>query len=79
MIDQLIPNVKLLKEGEQQIIKMVIDNKVSSLKDHYDITFHKTFAKVQVPENNEKRKDLDKLCRIEIDIKMVVDGIFDMM
>ena len=25
VIDQSIPNVKLLKEGEEQIIKMVID------------------------------------------------------
>ena len=54
MIDQLIPNVKLLEDGEEQIIKMVIDNKVSSLKDHYDITFHKTLAKVQLAKSDEK-------------------------
>ena len=54
MIDQLIPNVKLLKEGEQQIIKMVIDNEVRALKEHYDITLHKILAKVRVPKNDEK-------------------------
>ena len=58
---------------------MVIANEASALKEHYDITFHKTLAKVQVPENDEKWRDFDKLCRIEIDIKMVFDGIFDMM
>jgi len=30
------------------------DNEVSALKEHYDITLHKTLAKVQVPENDEK-------------------------
>jgi len=54
------------------------DNEVSALKEHYDITLHKTLAKVQVPENDEKWRDLDKLCRIGINIKMTVDGIFDM-
>ena len=29
------------------------DNEVSALKEHYDITLHKTLAKVQVPENEE--------------------------
>ena len=57
---------------------MVIDNEVSALKEHYDITFHKTLAKVLVHEKNEKWRDLDKFCRIRIDIKIVVDGIFDM-
>ena len=41
MIDQLISNVKLLEEEEQQIIKMVIANEVSALKEYYDITFIK--------------------------------------
>ena len=58
---------------------MVIDNEVSALKDHYDITFHKTLTKVQVPENDEKWRYLDKLCRIRIEIKTIIDGIFDMM
>ena len=57
---------------------MVIDNEVSALKEHYDVTFHKTFAKVQVPEKYERWRDLDKLCRIGIDIKMIVDRIIDM-
>ena len=43
------------------------DNEVSALKEHYDITLHKTLAKVQVPENDEEWRDLDKLCRIGID------------
>ena len=30
------------------------DNEVSVLKEHYNITFHNTLAKVQVPENDEK-------------------------
>ena len=55
------------------------DNKVSVLKEHYNITFHNTLAKVQVPENDEKWRNLDKLCRIGIDIKMTVYGIVDMM
>ena len=54
MIDQFIPNVRLLEEREEQIIKMVIDNEVSALKENYDITFHKTLAKVQVRKNDEK-------------------------
>ena len=54
MIDQSISNVKLLEKGEEQIIKLVSDSEVSALKEHYDITFHKTLAKVQVPEKNEK-------------------------
>ena len=53
VIDQSISNVKLLDEGEEKIIKMVIDNEVSALKEHYDITLHKTLVKVQVPEHDE--------------------------
>ena len=58
---------------------MVIDNEVSALKEHYDITSHKTLEKVQLHKNDEKWKDLDKLCHIGIDINMVIDVIFDMM
>ena len=54
MIEQSISNVKLLEKGEKHIIKMVIANEASALKEHYDITFHKSLAKVQVPENDEK-------------------------
>ena len=54
MINQSIPNVKFIDKGEEQIIKLVSDSEVSALKEHYDITFHKTLAKVQVPENDEK-------------------------
>ena len=50
MIDQSISKVKILKEVEEKIIKMVIDNEVSSLKEHYYIIFYKTLAKVQVLE-----------------------------
>ena len=63
----------------EKIIKMVIANEASALKAHYDLTFHKTLAKIQVPKNDEKKRDLDKLCRIVIDIKTVVDSIFNMM
>ena len=52
VINQSIPNIKLLDKVEKQIIKMIIANEASALKDHYDITFHKTLAKVQVPEND---------------------------
>ena len=65
MIDKLIPNVKPLDKGEEQILKMVIDNEVSALKEHYDITLHKTLVKVQLPKNDETWKDLDKLCVLE--------------
>ena len=41
------------------------DNEVSALKEHYDITLHKTLAKLQIPENDEKWRDLDKLCPME--------------
>ena len=58
---------------------MVIDNEVSALKEHYDITFYKTLTKVQVLENDEKVRYLDKLCRIRIEIKTIIDDIFDMM
>ena len=47
-------NIELLEEGEEKIIKMVIDNEVSALKEHYDIPFHKILTKVQIPENEEK-------------------------
>ena len=30
------------------------DNEASAIKEHIDITLHKTLEKVQVPENNEK-------------------------
>ena len=43
------------------------DNEVSALKEHYDITLNKALTKVQVPENDEKWRDLDKLCRIGIE------------
>ena len=55
------------------------DNEASSLKGHYNIIFHKTLAKAQVPINDERWRDLDRLFHVKIDIKMVVDGIFDMM
>ena len=48
------PNVKLLDKRGEQIIKMVIANEASALKEHYDITFDKTLAMVQVPENDKK-------------------------
>lgn len=69
MIDQMVSNVKFLEEGEEQMIKMVNDNEASSLKEHHDITLYKTLTKVQVPENDEKLGDLDKLCHIGTDIK----------
>ena len=58
---------------------MVIANEASALKEHCDLTFHKTLVKIQVPKNDGKKRDLDKLCRIVIDIKTVVDSIFNMM
>ena len=58
---------------------MVIANEASASKEHYDITFDKTLTKVQVLENDENGRDLDKLCRIRIEIKTIIDGIFDMM
>ena len=45
MIYQLIPNVKLLKEGEDQIIKMIIDNELRALKENYGITLHKSWQR----------------------------------
>ena len=32
------------------------DNEVSALKEHYDITLHKTLAKVQIHENGENKE-----------------------
>ena len=45
------------------------ENEANAIKDHIDITLHKTLKKVQVPENDEKWRDLDKLCLVGIDIK----------
>ena len=45
------------------------DNETSDIKENHDITLHKTLENVQVPENNEKWRDLDKLCHVGIDIK----------
>ena len=44
-LEHSIPNVKILDKGVEQIIKMFIANEASSLKEHYDITFHKALAK----------------------------------
>ena len=32
------------------------DDEASALKEHHDITLHKTLAKVQVPENDEMKR-----------------------
>ena len=53
MVYQSIQNVKLLDKGVKPIIKTVIANEASDLKEHYDLIFHKTLAKVQVPYNDE--------------------------
>ena len=45
------------------------DNEASAIRENHDITLHKTLENVQVPENNEKWRDLDKLCHVGIDIK----------
>ena len=45
------------------------DNEANAIREHHDITIHKTLKKVQVPENDEKWRDLNKLCHVEIDIK----------
>ena len=45
------------------------NNETSATRDHRDITIHKTLGKVQVPENDEKWRDLNRLCHVGIDIK----------
>ena len=32
------------------------DNEASAIKEHHDITLHKTLAKIQVPKNDGKMK-----------------------
>lgn len=65
------------QEVEDKIMKMVIDNEVSSFKENYYTIFYKIFAKFKVLENDEKWIDLDMLCHIGINIKMIVDEISD--
>ena len=36
-------NIELLEEGEEKIIKMVIDNEVSTLREHCHIHFIKSW------------------------------------
>ena len=55
VIDQSIPNIKFLKkEGAND--QYGHDNEASAIKEHIDITLHKTRKKVQVPEKWRKMK-----------------------